>query len=317
MAGDKSRRFYNVTQTKRRYYNKPQIENMLSDQTQHDHSQYAPIDHDHPGYAPAQHNHDHGSLTGLADDDHPHYHTDARADARYSQLSHNHAHNNLTGLTTGDPHTQYHTDARGDARYTLRTSANRPGVTKLYRRDSDDAYNVQTHFSGGRWILQGYYGDSYHAPCQVDKASRADEADIAGLASAFFVNGTIVYSAGLTKNAAGWYGPIPFNATYRSGGLVTWNASVSGLQAQRNGWYMLWAQAHAGSTRSNFVVQILHSGTGGIVWTQKANTESYGGHQALAFDYFTAGQYAQMKIHADQTFSLDSNNRFGMCFLGD
>jgi len=33
---------------------------------------------------------DHGSLSGLLDDDHPHYHTDARGDAKYSQLGHNH-----------------------------------------------------------------------------------------------------------------------------------------------------------------------------------------------------------------------------------
>lgn len=34
---------------------------------------------------------DHGALTGLADDDHTQYHTDARGDARYSQLGHTHA----------------------------------------------------------------------------------------------------------------------------------------------------------------------------------------------------------------------------------
>lgn len=34
---------------------------------------------------------EHGDLLGLADDDHPQYHTDARGDARYSQLSHDHA----------------------------------------------------------------------------------------------------------------------------------------------------------------------------------------------------------------------------------
>ena len=34
---------------------------------------------------------DHGALTGLADDDHTQYHTDARGDARYSPLGHNHA----------------------------------------------------------------------------------------------------------------------------------------------------------------------------------------------------------------------------------
>ena len=34
---------------------------------------------------------DHGALTGLSDDDHVLYHTDARGDARYSPLAHAHA----------------------------------------------------------------------------------------------------------------------------------------------------------------------------------------------------------------------------------
>lgn len=34
---------------------------------------------------------DHGALTGLADDDHTQYHTDARGDARYSLLGHTHS----------------------------------------------------------------------------------------------------------------------------------------------------------------------------------------------------------------------------------
>jgi len=33
---------------------------------------------------------DHGALTGLGDDDHSQYHTDARGDARYAQLTHTH-----------------------------------------------------------------------------------------------------------------------------------------------------------------------------------------------------------------------------------
>jgi hypothetical protein len=43
---------------------------------------------------------DHGALTGLADDDHPQYHTDARGDARYSQLGHGHAIADVAGLQT-------------------------------------------------------------------------------------------------------------------------------------------------------------------------------------------------------------------------
>lgn len=39
---------------------------------------------------------DHGALTGLGDDDHTHYHTDARGDARYSALGHVHAGADIT-----------------------------------------------------------------------------------------------------------------------------------------------------------------------------------------------------------------------------
>jgi lysophospholipase L1-like esterase len=44
---------------------------------------------------------DHGALTGLGDDDHPHYLNNARGDARYSALGHVHAVGGLTGLGTG------------------------------------------------------------------------------------------------------------------------------------------------------------------------------------------------------------------------
>lgn len=70
---------------------------------------------------------DHGALTGLADDDHTQYHTDARGDARYSLLAHNH-----TGVyepagtaasaiaaheAAANPHPTYLTAAEGDAAY--------------------------------------------------------------------------------------------------------------------------------------------------------------------------------------------------------
>lgn len=43
---------------------------------------------------------DHGALTGLADDDHTQYHTDARGDARYSQLGHTHTVSQITDFPT-------------------------------------------------------------------------------------------------------------------------------------------------------------------------------------------------------------------------
>jgi hypothetical protein len=58
-------------------------------------------------------------------------------------------------------------------------SANRPGVTKLYRNESDDGYNVQTTWSvdvSGYWSLRGYLNDTYHAPCYVAYAGYATSA---------------------------------------------------------------------------------------------------------------------------------------------
>jgi hypothetical protein len=148
---------------------------------------YESLDMDCDEYAPIDHNHDHGGLTGLADDDHPHYHTDVRGDARYSQLAHNHdaayyteaetntllagksntdhnhAHNNLTGLTTGDPHTQYHNDVRGDARYAQLAANNLFSNTQTLRgagptltlRDTDHR-SAHLHLNGNYFhVLRG------------------------------------------------------------------------------------------------------------------------------------------------------------------
>ncbi len=70
---------------------------------------------------------DHGALTGLGDDDHPQYHTDARGDARYSLTGHTHAGVydpagtaatlDAAHVAALDPHPQYQTQAEGDARY--------------------------------------------------------------------------------------------------------------------------------------------------------------------------------------------------------
>ena len=66
-------------------------------------------------------------------------------------------------------------------------STNRPGVTKLYRNDSDSGFNIQTFWDGSRWVLQGYNGDTYHAPARV---AYADVAGYAGLLNRTAVNFT-------------------------------------------------------------------------------------------------------------------------------
>jgi hypothetical protein len=78
---------------------------------------YAVIAHTHPElYAALGHVHDHGSLTGLGDDDHMQYLTQGRGDVRYLQSVPQQDHGGLAGLGDDD-HTQYLTQGRGDARY--------------------------------------------------------------------------------------------------------------------------------------------------------------------------------------------------------
>ncbi len=59
---------------------------------------------------------------------------------------------------------------------TALTSANRPGVTRLYRRDEDSNFSVQIMWDGGRWFLRGYQGDAFHAEARVAYADYAASA---------------------------------------------------------------------------------------------------------------------------------------------
>ncbi len=61
----------------------------------------------------------------------------------------------------------------------VKTSGNRPGVYKLYRNDSDDAYNVQVTWQADRngyWSMRGYSNDTYHAGVYVAYSGYADSA---------------------------------------------------------------------------------------------------------------------------------------------
>ena len=60
--------------------------------------------------------------------------------------------------------------------YVGKTSGNRPGVTRLYRRDSDEPYNLQHNWTGTHWLLRGYYNDDFHAEVKVDYANSAGSA---------------------------------------------------------------------------------------------------------------------------------------------
>src|SRR5574343_833693 len=72
---------------------------------------------------------DHGALTGLGDDDHPQYHTDARGDARYSLLGHTHPYSPIAHVHT--PSAQTLTMA--SAAYELSQTVAVVGVTAASR----------------------------------------------------------------------------------------------------------------------------------------------------------------------------------------
>lgn len=65
---------------------------------------------------------DHGALTGLSDDDHTQYHTDARGDARYAATAHNHTGTYLEssgGTVTNIKETRYATTTSGNVTINL------------------------------------------------------------------------------------------------------------------------------------------------------------------------------------------------------
>jgi hypothetical protein len=93
------------------------------------------------------------------------------------------------------------------------TSAARPGPYRLYRRDGDNDYSVQTYFTGSRWRLYGYNGDTAHADTHV---GYADSAGSAGSVPYSGLTGTIpTWNQNTTGSAA-----TATTATNQSGGTV-------------------------------------------------------------------------------------------------
>jgi hypothetical protein len=87
------------------------------------------------------------------------------------------------------------------------TSATRPGPYRLYRRDNDSNYSVQTYWTGARWRLYGYNGDTEHADTHVGYADSAGSASSATTAS--------------TANALKTDNNYQMNALWVGGGTVS------------------------------------------------------------------------------------------------
>ena len=87
-------------------------------------------------------------------------------------------------------------------------SRNTRGVTRLYRRDDNSDFSVQTYWTGSYWRLLGYNGDTYHADTHVGYADNCWTANNAGYAtSAGAVDGSWLASwlAGRNVGSLGSY----------------------------------------------------------------------------------------------------------------
>ena len=90
-------------------------------------------------------------------------------------------------------------------------SRNTRGVTRLYRRESNSDYSVQTYWTGAHWMLYGYQGDGGHAGCRV---ALADSATSAGTSDSV----TIRYNNNSNSNYQMLWGSG--NNVYGTAGIV-------------------------------------------------------------------------------------------------
>lgn len=109
------------------------------------------------------------------------------------------------------------------------TSAARPGVTRLYRRDVDSGHNVQTLYDGTRWLLQGYNGDVYHAPARVAYADL----------SAAINTGCCVYRNSAQSMTTGAITILTWTGYYWNPQSLNWWNGATRLTAPSAGWYIV------------------------------------------------------------------------------
>lgn len=129
---------------------------------------------------------------------------------------------NLTNLNQLSNGPGYITSLSGAVLTTYNTSLNSDsrnsrGVTRLYRRDDDSDYSVQTYWTGTYWRLYGYNGDSAHADVQVGYS------DSAGYAT----NGRYSYDNGANGGSVQWKEPSQLYVYYaRYAGSIEWSQVV-------------------------------------------------------------------------------------------
>jgi Phage tail repeat like len=111
---------------------------------------------------------DHGALTGLADDDHPQYHNDARGDARYAQITHTHTKSQITDFDDADYAAAIHTHVKADITDFAHTHP-QSDITNLVSDLAGKAPIVHTHVKADITdFSDGDYAASIHTHVKAD-----------------------------------------------------------------------------------------------------------------------------------------------------
>ena len=190
------------------------------------------------------------------------------------------------GSSSGIVLTTNNTSLNSDTRNTR-------GVTRLYRREDNSDYSVQTDWTGQKWRLRGYVGDSLHAECQVQYAEYAVNAGtLDSLDSTHFLNynnltnkpsiPTVSTASQRIQNATGNYGSV--KVTAKTGGwagyaiqddwvFMSASEATCGIYNDTNNeWATIW--------RQNGATELFHDGnkrldttSGGIVVTGGVSVE--------------------------------------------
>ncbi len=212
------------------------------------------------------------------------------------------------------------------------TSGNRPGAYRLYRRDDDSAYNVQTYWTGSYWRLYGYFGDTAHADTHVGYADSAGYASSSGQVSINYNNdsnstyqvlwgsGNSVYgTAGFYVNPASDYVyASSFNASdwFRSTGNTGWYSTTYG-----GGWYMedtSWIRSYGG--KSIYCTGIIRAqtdfrvGSEWSVWGMHNGQSAYMTRLAyISFNWTDSGTaYNSPSNHGIMSTDVEGNYSDGM-----
>ncbi|MCK6625504.1 MAG: hypothetical protein L6R45_10050 [Anaerolineae bacterium] len=176
-----------------------------------------------------------------------------------------------------------------DANKVDKISTNRPGVTRLYRRDNDSNYSVQTHWTGSQWWLRGYSGDNFHAECRVDNLGGYAAADLKA-------TGQVVQRTSDYNLAAATHTAIPFSSSLWSTANL-WNGSTR-LTAARTGWHIVYGMLNFDVTANNnqFIIRILKGGST-VLLQQNVRKPSDMGNAAQnisGFIWLASGEYVEL-----------------------